>query len=86
MKTYFAKSVFVSKTFWANVALFIIALVKETSFGTQIPPIIANNLLAVAAIINIGLRIFSVRPVAFTMPGDVTPVEVRTLKATKRSE
>lgn len=79
MQTYFAQSIFVSRTFWVNVAIFIVAILRETEISSLIPAVLQEHLLAVAAVINIALRVFTVRPVAFVSPGDTTPVQVPSL-------
>lgn len=76
MKTYFAKSLFVSKTFWVNVALILAAIAEQSDIINVLPGNVGPVLLQTAAVINICLRVFSVRPVAMIAPGDVKAIAV----------
>lgn len=75
-KTYFAKSILVSKTFWVNVALILAAIAEESDIINVLPGSVGPVLLQAAAVINIALRIFSVRPVAMVRPSRVKAVRV----------
>lgn len=76
MKTYFAKSILASKTLWVNVALFVIALSETQEFTNVIPATAQPYMLQFAAVANVALRIFTVRPVAMIGLNDVKPVTV----------
>lgn len=79
MQTYFAKSIFVSKTFWVNVALIVIALSQDTEAMKLLPAVVKSNLLTIAAVVNVILRYTAKRPVAVIPPGDVQPVAVKSI-------
>jgi hypothetical protein len=76
MKTYFAKSILVSKTFWVNVALIIAALAEQADFINVLPGNVGAAFIQIAAVVNIVLRIYSVRPVAMIAPSEIKPVDV----------
>lgn len=76
---YRADSVFTSKTMWANLAALMIAILGLP----QLRELFGDNTDAVAmgvtALLNIGLRWMTVRPVALVPPGDSKPVAVEKL-------
>ena len=84
-KTYFAKSILLSKTFWVNIALILAAIAEEADFINLLPPGAGALILQAAAVINIGLRIFSVRPVAMVRPSRVKPVRVPNAEGTPKA-
>jgi len=73
---YWAVSVFSSKTFWVNVASFLVAALSLTEVVSIIPPQHAPKVAAGLAILNIWLRTATVRPVAFISPGTTVSVAV----------
>lgn len=83
MQTYFAKSVFNSRTLWFNVASFVIAISELTEVTSIIPDDWRPGLAALVAMINVALRLYSVRPVAFVSPGDTKSVSVESLPISK---
>ena len=82
MQTYYAKSMFSSTTIWVNVATFVIAVTELTEVVDLVPQAWHGEMLALAAVINVALRIFTVRPVAAIAPGNVEPVRVKSIEAT----
>jgi len=74
--TYWAISLFSSRTFWWNLANAILALLSLTEVTTLIPPRFLSLQLAVVASVNLYLRTVTVRPVALIAPGTTTPVSV----------
>ena len=80
-RTYYAKSVLGSKTLWTNVVLFVIAVLELTEVINVVPAEWHGAMLAIGAILNVALRIFTVRPVAFVAPGDVKPVSVESVES-----
>jgi hypothetical protein len=79
MQTYFAKSIFNSRTLWVNLAMFLVAILETNEVIQIIPEWAMNYFVAFATVVNVALRIFSVRPVAFVAPGETKPVEVKSL-------
>lgn len=74
--TYFAVSIFSSRTFWVNLAAGLVAILSATEIVTIIPLRYLPLSTALVAALNIGLRMVTVRPVALILPGDTKPVEV----------
>jgi len=74
--TYWAISLFSSRTFWWNAANGILALLSLTEVTSIIPPRFLSLQIAVAAAVNLYLRTVTVRPVAFIAPGGTQPVTV----------
>lgn len=74
--TYFAISLFQSRTFWWNAANGIVALLSLTEVTSIIPPRFLSLQLAIVAGVNLWLRTVTVRPVAIIAPGTVQPVLV----------
>lgn len=79
MQTYHAKSIFNSKTFWTNVALFLIAVLELSEVTNVVPAAWQGSLLAIAAILNVALRIFTVRPAAMVAPGKTKGIRVKSI-------
>lgn len=77
---YFAISVFSSRTFWLNAAALFIAAGSLTEVITIVPLRYMPLYSAVVAIVNVGLRMMTVRPVALIAPGAVVAVDVPKLK------
>jgi hypothetical protein len=77
--TYRAKSLFVSKTFLFNAAAFLVAALSLTEVVDIIPQGLMKYAMALVAVINVGLRLYSVRPVAMIAPNDTKPVAVEKL-------
>lgn len=74
--TYFAISLFSSRTFWLNAAAGLVALLSATEVVTIIPARWLPLASALVAACNIALRLGTVRPVALIAPGAVTPMTV----------
>jgi hypothetical protein len=74
--TYWAISLFSSRTFWWNAANGLLALLSLTEVTTLIPPRFLSLQLAIVATVNLYLRTVTVRPVALIAPGTTIPVEV----------
>jgi hypothetical protein len=74
--TYFAVSLFSSRTFWINLAAGLVALLSATEVVTIIPLKLLPLSTALIAALNIGLRMVTVRPVAIIPPGTSKPVSV----------
>jgi len=74
--TYYAISLFSSRTFWWNFANAIVALLSLSEVTTLIPPRFLSLQLAVVASVNLYLRTVTVRPVALIAPGQTVPVAV----------
>jgi len=75
--TYFAVSLFSSRTFWLNAADLVVNLLSATAIVTVIPSEWQALAGATVAAINIILRTQTVRPVAMITPGTVLPVLVK---------
>ena len=74
--TYYAVSIFSSRTFWANTAALIVGVLSATDVVPIIPARFLPMSTALVAALNIWLRTITVRPVALIAPGDTKPVEV----------
>lgn len=74
--TYFAISIFSSKTFWVNAAAFLIAISSLTEVVTIIPLAYMPMYSAAVAMLNLYLRTVTIRPVALIAPGATKPVDV----------
>jgi hypothetical protein len=75
--TYFAISLFSSRTFWLNFADLVVNVLSATAIVTVIPPAWQPTSAAIVAGLNIFLRTQTVRPVAIIKPGAVLPVLVK---------
>lgn len=78
-RTYFAISLFSSRTFWVNTAALIVGILSATEVVTIIPAKYLPLSTAAVAAINIFLRTITVRPAVFIAPGGTQPVEVEKL-------
>ncbi len=74
--TYWAISIFNSKTFWWNVANFIPAMLSLTEIVQLIPVRFIGIQLALVAAVNLWLRTSTIRPVALIKPFATTPINV----------
>jgi hypothetical protein len=74
--TYYAVSVFSSRTFWVNLAAGLVAILSATEIVTIIPLRLLPASTALIAALNIGLRMITVRPVALIVPGTTKPIQV----------
>lgn len=79
MQTYFAKSIFVSKTFWVNVGSLIVGASELVEFTDLLTDKQLQIFTAVVALVNLALRLYTTRPVAFMAPGETKPVQVESL-------
>jgi hypothetical protein len=73
---YWAVSILQSRTFWINIAAFAVAVLSEREVLVVIPLRYMPLYSAALAILNIFMRMQTVRPVALIGPGEVKPVEV----------
>lgn len=80
-KTYYAVSIFKTKSFWLNIA----ALVLEILNKTEVVPLYTaagltpENRALLIMILNLILRRFTERPARVIKPGETVPVEVKAL-------
>ena len=74
---YFAVSLLSSRTFWLNLVALVVAILSATEVAVIVPPRYLSIYGAVLAAGNIFLRTQTLRPVAFIMPGETVPVEVK---------
>jgi uncharacterized membrane protein len=74
--TAYARSVFNSRTMWFNVANFIVAALSMTEVLTIIPAKYLPMQMAIVALVNLWLRLNTVRPVALIAPGTTLPVQL----------
>lgn len=74
--TYFAVSLFSSRTFWVNTAALVITLLSATDVVAIIPARLVPYSTALIASLNIWLRTITVRPVALIAPGTTKPIAV----------
>lgn len=77
--TYFAISLFSSRTFWWNAANFALAALSLSDVTALIPPRYLSLQVAVVAMVNLWLRSITVRPAVIMAPGNVQPVTVAKL-------
>jgi len=79
---YHAESLFVSKTFWAGVGVFVIGILSLPEVLALIPMRYLPAFTSVVGVIMIALRKMTTRPAAFIMPGETIPVVVDKLPNT----
>lgn len=77
--TYWAISVFNSRTFWLNTAAALVAILSAAEVVTIIPLRFMPLVAAIVAVANLYLRAVTVRPVAFIAPGETKAVVVAKL-------
>lgn len=75
-RTYWAMSVFNSRTMWLNAIGILVGVLSMTEVITLIPPRHLPIYTMIMAVLNMVLRTQTVRPVAFSAPGSVTPTQV----------
>jgi hypothetical protein len=75
-RTYFAISIFSSRTFWVNAAALVVGILSATDVVAIIPPRNLPMATAIVAALNIFLRTITVRPAALIAPGDTKAVAV----------
>ena len=75
-RTYWAMSVFNSRTMWLNAIAVLVAILSMTEVITLIPPKYLPTATMITAVLNMILRTQTQRPIAFTSPGSATPVQV----------
>lgn len=80
MQTYYAKSLFETKTFWVNLAGAVIAILQATEFQSLLTAGGLKYTALAITVINIILRTWTERPAVVMMPGKVRPVKVHTLR------
>jgi len=74
--TYWAISIFSSRTFWLNAAALIVTLLSATDVIAIVPVRYVPMTAALVAAVNIVLRFLTVRPVALILPGSTKPIAV----------
>ena len=74
--TYFAISLFSSRTFWFNAANLLLASLSLTEVVTLIPLRFMPLQAAVVAMVNMWLRSITVRPAVLIPPGATVAVAV----------
>jgi hypothetical protein len=74
--TYFAISLFSSRTFWLNAGALFVAICSLTEVVTIVPLRYMPTYSAIVACVNLILRFTTVRPVALIAPGGVVAVQV----------
>jgi hypothetical protein len=86
-RTYYARSMFVTKTLWVNLAGTALEILNYTDLVPLYPGwFTAAHRVAVIGLLNIGLRRLSDRPARFIGPKETTPVQVETLPSKAQSE
>lgn len=79
MRTYFAISLFSSRTFWVNAAALVVGILSATDVIAIIPIRDLPIATAIVAALNIFLRTITVRPAALIAPGETKAVSVPAL-------
>jgi len=79
--SYRAKSIFTSKTEIINAITAIVALLGSTQLQAMLGPGAFFYMTIGVSVLNMVLRLLTVRPVAFIAPGDSKPVPVAKLPA-----
>src|SRR5678815_5025754 len=74
--TYWAVSLFSSRTFWWNLANGLLAMLSLAEVNVLIPARFVPLQLAIVASVNVWMRTVTVRPVALIAPGTTQPVSV----------
>jgi len=74
--TYYAVSLFSSRTFWLNAVALFVAVTSLTEVVTLVPLRFMPLYSATVAIANMVARFVTVRPVALIAPGDTKPIQV----------
>jgi len=75
-RTYYAVSLFSSRTFWIAVLTVAAGLVAEPEIVALIPVGALPRILIGVGLVNMVLRRLTTRPVVVSVPGTVTPVQV----------
>ena len=75
--TYWAISLFSSRTFWVNAAVFLVAVSSLNEVTTVVPERYLPALGALVAVANVYLRMATVRPAALIAPGSTQPISVK---------
>lgn len=76
-RTYMAGSVLNSRTMLFSVLTIISGILAMPEVTTLIPVKYTPYMLTVAGMVGMLLRVLTVRPVTFSAPGSVTPVQVK---------
>jgi hypothetical protein len=74
--SYFAISLFSSRTFWLNLITFIVAALSASDVQAIVPARFLPLAAALVAMANIYLRTLTVRPAAWITPGTTIAVAV----------
>lgn len=74
--TYWGISIFNSRTAQLNAAAFLVAILSLTEVITLIPASWMDEYGALVAVLNIFLRLKTVRPASLIAPGTSEPVQV----------
>ena len=75
-RTYYAISLFSSRTFWWNAANGVLAVLSLSEVNVLIPPRFVPLQLAIVAGVNLYLRTVTVRPAVLIPPGETRPITV----------
>lgn len=75
-RTYFAVSVLSSRTVWVAAGTVLVGVLALPEVLAIIPLRYMPVITALIGAVNFGLRLVTVRPVAFVLPGATVPVEV----------
>lgn len=78
---YRAKSVLTSKTEVVNAIMALVALLGSSQISAMLGPGAFVYVTIAVAVLNMILRLLTVRPVAMIMPGETKPVAVPKLAA-----
>jgi len=76
---YWAVSVLQSRTIWVAAGTVLVGVLALPEVVAVIPLRFLPMITALIGAINFGLRLVTVRPVAFSAPGTLTPVTVAKL-------
>lgn len=80
-KTYWAVSIFKTKTFWLNFVAIALEIINTLNAGElyEMVGIDPQRRMLLIMVFNIILRRFTERPARVMKPGDTFPVEVKSL-------
>ncbi|HEV8216972.1 MAG TPA: hypothetical protein VGP95_14090 [Gemmatimonadaceae bacterium] len=77
--TYYAISLFSSRTFWLSTASFLVMVLSATDVITLFPLKALPFISAAVSVLTVWLRFVTVRPVALIAPGTTLPIQVAKL-------
>lgn len=67
-----AKSILLSKTFWANLATVLAMILDDQEALNIIPDVVEPYMVYVLGVVNVIIRYWTVQPVALKMPDGTT--------------